>query len=284
MRELSEADWQTLYCIEARFPGFHRKVRDAYWKHLEQSTKFPPSVAERARHLNQAFDLDLTIASDDGCRVPETTAKWLKKVDAYYDHLGSMSSDDLYEEFRKALLGHDYPGRYKNPQKIASNDKYAAMMLRYAYWNADDAVEFLSYVGANIDTAKIRKKIDEAISGNKLSSPSKPVEFIDFARRNDFQGVPSFQEMAELSDHSLDYFTGKRKRTLYLLLLAMAIEKFGYAIDGNNRGAAQIETLMRGADLAMGSETIRNNLRFAAAGLEEDDLEKLRSNLPISST
>lgn len=284
MRELSEADWQILYCIEARFPGFHRKVQDSYWKHLEQPTKFPPSVAERARHLNQAFDLDLTIASGDGRCVPETTAKWLKEVDAYYDHLGSMSSDDLYGEFRKALLGHDYPGRYKNPQAIASNDKYAAMMMRYAYWDADDALEFLSYVGADTDTAKIRKKIDEGISENKWSSPSKPADFIDFARRNDFQELPSLQEMAELNDHSLDYFTGKRKRTLYLLLLAMAIEKFGYAIDGNNRGAAQIETLMRGADLAMGSETIRNNLRFAAEGLEEDDLEKLRSNLPISSS
>lgn len=282
MKNLSEDDWQVLYCIEARFPGFHRKVQDSYWKHLEQTKKFPPSLAERARHLDQAFDLDLTIAADDGPHIPETTAKWLEEVDEYYDDLGSMSSSDLYEEFRKALLGHDYPGKYKNPREIASNDQYAAMMLRYAYWDANDAIEFLSYKNDDAVTDESRKRVREAFSNKEISSPSKPKDFIDFARENKFPEQPSIEELEELDGHSLDYFIGKRKRTLYLLLLAMAIEKFGYGMEGNNSGATRLETLMRNADLAMTSETIRNSLRFAAEGLDEDEVEKLKANLPIS--
>lgn len=279
--EFNESDWQILYCVEARFPGFTREVWGYYWRYTpppDESSREPQSsLEERARILSEKFDIDLTVVDGNERKAASSIKDWVSGVDEYYDQLGKLKARELYVEFKKSLGCHSL----NSQEGATSTDDYEGVapeaMLRYAYWNIDDALTYFSKVVSSPDLDKCREDLKASIGSGVIHPEDKPSEFIKVAQSEGWVGEFYNEDVSSIYPDSKEYYIAKRKRTLLVILISLAIEYCGFKPSGNNSAARVIDHLTSRYDVRITSETVRKILRDAWDNLNEDDREKFNS-------
>lgn len=270
--KFDESDWQTLYCVEARFPGFTRDVWDYYWRHKESSREFPASLEDRARGLKDKFDIDLAVTDGNEREAASNIKEWVSGVDEYYDHLGKLTAEELYVEFKKTL-GFHMPA----PQKRSHNSDIDAgpspeIMLRYAYWDIDDVVIFFSNFVDGPDLDSLTEFIRDSIKDGKIDPEDLPSKFVILARSADLANVPSINDISDIYPESLEYYTSNRVKNIMTVIAAMAKSKFGYLAEKNNTASTDIATIIQNDGIDITSETVRKILQRASGYYRSDFL------------
>lgn len=280
---LDEQEWQVLYILEARFPGFTREVRHQYWE-LEDCKRPRLTPFEIASRIRRACDPDLSdksllpSRSDDNGAVREDTGteqvkNWLQQVMSYQEALEGLGKGDLYERFKDALLNHVFPAASATQTRATENRR--ASLLRYAIWSEDEAAEFLLH-GCPTDHLEERSEaIKSALSSEQIAHPHTPDALLEWAEEKGWKYGAAKSEVRKISQEVIFALEPKRLRSLYLIILATAIDAFEHR---RNESPA-IERIVGAGDrngITIHKQTVRKVLYDIERYFEDANSELLK--------
>ncbi|WP_407522690.1 hypothetical protein [Methylobacterium oryzisoli] len=144
------------------------------------------------------------------------------------------------------------------------------------------------------DFIRLRRLILRARKMGFLESPCRPRDLLEWAQSNDItipqpladavqrgKSIRNWKKIAQkykklyskLQSQSMKFedYNTKSINTLYKMLIAMAVDKYGYSANGNNPAPKRIETAVLGADFdGPLAQTIRVRLAEAYSVVRND--------------
>lgn len=233
---LTESEWQVLYAVEARFPGFSRRIREKYWDLVDNSsvelTEF--EIAKRIRHEFYPDITDRSLEDAKNSGPPETlTSKdvraWLEQVLVYQTNLEGLSSEQLHEVFKQAVLAHDFDIPVEPDSETESeleqeikDYETKRTLLVLNEWTKEQATEFLFLNLKGESFEDIAGRIDKFAAEEKVDFPISPVKFWRKAKEARLQGFPNQTELAKIAPDLVDFSNPKRLTSLYAMIYAAA--------------------------------------------------------------
>lgn len=284
---LTEDEWQLRCLVQAKYPGFTRAVRQAFWKEydIQQSAakirgqQFEldtQMMAENLRHLN--IDLTVRTGEPDSSQVKSpSVAAWLQEVLNFENSLTGLRASEVnarFEDFVTRGVAVTEVVSVERPVPDTSLSKTdREHLVRYASWTCEEAVRFIFGDIADPEfTARVAELRDAKIKNiEPLSRLMFPADVLKWAREVGWKIENGVDSLEVLDPGTFDYLASKRKSSYQKVILGVAKVKYRFDNDALKRSpvADRISGDLKKVGLSLSSETIAKMIEEADEELSQ---------------